>query len=317
MQNKLIIFAGILGMLLFTSCADPEKSPIITFDKAGKGAYIRLVKLTSGEFDLANVASSKYEYEVEFVDIEQGKTVSSFELFATYIDNNPDNGDDSKDQTLYKSFGTGDFSTNTDGFVGLSISIPATDIISKMGLDVNNLKAGDIFKFESVLTTSGGSVHTGANSTSTVNGSAFAGWFDFDAKVTCPLEDTEFAGSYKLTYAAAPTGAYGEIFGEDPGTVTLAPVDGSTTLRKFDIDYLPGIGPFGITVTIDFVCDQVVMPTVDTGVGCGGSITISQGDVTPFDLEDDSEFVLNMIEFTNDGGCGVDEAPVTITFTKQ
>lgn len=325
MFNKILIYVGIIGMILISSCANPDLKPIITFEDAGKGAYIRLVKLTTGEYDLANVASSSYEYEVEFVDLEKGATVTTFELFASFEDNNAGNGDDSKDQILYKSFSAGDFSTNANGFVGLSISIPATDIISTFGLNIDNLKAGDVFEFESVLTTTSGAKHTGALSSPAVNGAAFGGWFDFTAKITCPLDDAEFSGAYSMEYVGTPDGGFGLPWGDQPEggwTIVFNTVDGSTTNRRVEEwpAYLPQFGGFQMAgATFDFACDQIfVVSNFSGGAGCGdGSITFGQGDDSPFNLDSDSEFVINLTEFAADGGCGVDPKPVTVKFTKQ
>ncbi|MEM7372910.1 MAG: hypothetical protein AAF587_30090 [Bacteroidota bacterium] len=323
MFNKILIYVGIIGMLLISSCANPDLKPIITFEDAGKGAYVRLVKLTAGEYDLANIGSSSYEYEVEFVDLEQGATVTTFELFASFDDNNSGNGDDSKDQSLYKSFSAGDFATNGNGFVGLSISIPATDIINHFGLNIDNLKSGDIFEFESVLTTKSGAKHTGALSSPAVNGAAFGGYFDFDAKITCPLDDSEFSGSYTMEYVNDVSGGFGEPWGPQPEggfIVELTTVAGSTTNRDFGVpDYLPNFGGFaGDPFRIDFACEFIFINTTSAGAGCGdGSITFAQDGDSAFNLDDDSSFTLNMVEFAHDGGCGVDPKPVILKFTKQ
>ena len=70
---------------------------------------------------------------------------------------------------------------------------------------------------------------------------------------------------------------------------------------------------------IDFACDVVFMNTINPGVGCGGgAITVEQASPNgdPFDIEDDSSFKLNLIDFATDGGCGVASIPFTIVFSK-
>ena len=56
------------------SCADDDLSPILTFDKAGKGAYAKLLNESAQELDLANLSAAQYSYCVEFVDIDAGNT---------------------------------------------------------------------------------------------------------------------------------------------------------------------------------------------------------------------------------------------------
>ncbi|RLD21837.1 MAG: hypothetical protein DRI69_02995, partial [Bacteroidetes bacterium] len=88
-MNKLNIVSGLaVVLLMLSSCADDSLSPIITFDKAIKGSYVRLLEETPRELDLANLSSASYTYTVEFVDEEQGALVSEYEVSATFIDNN-------------------------------------------------------------------------------------------------------------------------------------------------------------------------------------------------------------------------------------
>ena len=92
-MNKLKIVSGFAFVLLMiSSCADDSLSPIITFDKAIKGAYVRLLSESDRLLDLANLSTASYTYTVEFVDEAQGSLVSEYEISATFIDNNPDNG---------------------------------------------------------------------------------------------------------------------------------------------------------------------------------------------------------------------------------
>jgi len=304
-------------MAFFYGCSSEEDfSPIITFDKAGKGGYPRLVQLNVGELDLNNLSSAAYSYEVEFVTIDKGENVTEYRIDVEFIDNNPDNGDDSNELTGYRTFTQSDFSTNADGFRGIAVEIPLADVAGAVGVNTDNLAGNDIFSFTTVVTLSDGQVFTSENSTAAVNGSAFQGYFDFPAKVTCPLPGT-FLGDYELTYKEEPTGAFGAIFGDNPGTVSLVEVPGSTTRRQIALGYLAdSFGPFDVTLDIDFVCENIFASYIDTGVGCGGSIGIAPGEATPFDFGDDTTFEINLIEYDNDGGCGTPLAPVTLVFTK-
>lgn len=317
MKKLSIIIAA--GLLMMTACKDDELSPIITFDKAGKGAYVRLLSLVSGEYDLANFASSAFAYEVEFVDEAQGNNVSTYDIYVSFDDNSPGNGDNSKAETLFSSFGQGDFGSSSRGYKSMAVSLPLSEAASKLGLAEADLTAGDFFVYRTELVLTDGRVFTKANSTAAVNGSAFQGFFDFDAKCTCPLPDEKFSGAYQIEYVSHSAGPFGAIFGASPPVVTLRTVSGSTTLREFDWTYLPDTYVFdGQTWRFDFVCTEMQLNTMDSGVGCGGgSITMEQDGPLPVDITDDSSFEWNFIEYANDGGCGVDPNPVTIRFVKQ
>ena len=76
MKNiKNYIVASLASLMVF-SCADPDLGPVLTFETATVGAYVRLVELRTGEFDLANPTSSALDYSVDFVDLEDGGRVS-------------------------------------------------------------------------------------------------------------------------------------------------------------------------------------------------------------------------------------------------
>ncbi|MCB0835130.1 MAG: hypothetical protein KDE26_02975 [Bacteroidetes bacterium] len=318
MIKKFLYMFVVAGMLF--SCANPELGPLLTFENSEKGAYPRLKQLIVGEYDLNDLTGSQYSYVIEFVDLEKGGLVQSFDIEVSYVDNNPGNGDQNKSAQTWKSYTQSDFTTNAEGFKEIAIDIPISAVSALLGLSPSDMQPGDLFLFNSILTTTEGAKYTYDNSSPAVRSSAFASWFRFDSKVTCPLEETEFAGTYEITYKdGVPPGGFGPILGATPGEFTLTTVDGSSTRRRLSWVYLPDSYSFGgQTFDIDFVCDMIVMNDSDTGVGCGGgSITIAQGAQTPFDITDDSSFEINIIDYDKDGGCGVAPVELTLVFTKK
>lgn len=318
---KYISFAMAASFLLF-SCADEDLEPIATFDNSGKGAYARLVEVTSGAdgYNLSQFGSTSYDYEVEFVTLDKQPLVDKYDIFVTFQDNSPQNGDASKAEVLYKSFGAADFSTSAAGFQGISVSIPLAEVSSTLGLGEADLAGADAFNFRSTITLNDGRVFSFDNSSGAINGSAFAGHFNFSAKLSCPMPDTDFVGNYTLEYVNAqfPFGA--ETFGPDGSTVTLEVV--STTKRKFSAVYLPGlgIGNGPVDFVFELLC-TIVIPDGNqgSGLGCGsGSITLGAPDnFSNFDITDDSVLEFDFVEFEADGGCGVDPLVQTIRLTKQ
>ena len=121
----------------------------------------------------------------------------------------------------------------------------------------------------------------------------------------CPFGDgNDFLGDYVLS--TVTTGIFGvETF--IAGNVTITP--GATVAdRQFAAGLYSAFGGFGPYVwNFSLICDEVVVPgSVDTGVGCGGSIVIGPGETNAtYDPNDDSELLIN---FTDDvgggGGCG-------------
>ena len=319
MKKLSILF--IAGLLAVVGCKDDSLSPIITFDKASKGAYVRLLELITGEYDLSDIAGSNYMGVVEFVDEAQGGNVSSYDIYVSFQDNTPDNGDNSKDEILWNSFGQSNFADNERGYKQMDLTIPLTNVANALGLTNDQMAAGDFFNFRSELILTDGRKFTKANSSAAVNGTAFQGHFDFKVKATCPLPDTQFAGPYQIEYIEYEAGGvYGDAFGANPPIVQVTTVAGSSTLREFAWSYLPDTYNFDGQVTrFDFVCDQVQVSTTDTGVGCGsGTITIAENAPTPVDITDDSSFEMDLIEYATTGGCTKDGSGVMkLKFTKQ
>ena len=90
-------------------------------------------------------------------------------------------------------------------------------------------------------------------------------------------------------------------------------------MRSFNQIYLPDFGGFFVPDLIfNFDCDQVVLQDFESGLSCaGGQITIVQGEPSSFDFSDDSEIILNIIDYQTDGNCGVSPQPKTIKLTKE
>lgn len=314
MLKKLSFFSMIAAALLISSCADPDKSPILTFDIVGKGAYPRLVEETPRELDLANLGSASYSYAVELVDLEKGALVSTYDLDVTYIDNNPDNGDKSAGPTRLRSISSSDFTTNANGFKQVDVTVTLQELLDLFGLSADDLKANDQFYFFTTLTMNDGRTFSADNSTAAVNGPAFQAHFEWVLKATCPLPDDIFVGDYMLTYDPPINDGFGESLKE--GIVTLRTVAGSSTQREFDACYLEVYGCFDVTVKIDFVCDQVVLLTTDTGVGCGNNIIFNPGAGQPIDISDpNAPIVIEYFEATGD--CGLGSPARRMVLTKQ
>lgn len=129
--------------------------------------------------------------------------------------------------------------------------------------------------------------------------------------VGCPL-DGSYAGDYQVTITGA--GAFGPF--SSSGVYTLQ--ETSQTQRSMTFTYLPGLGGFGQTAVLEFVCGTVSMPVVTTNLSCGGP-ALSYGstdDGVEIDPDDDSSFSLTITDFITDGGCGVGPYSVTLDFDK-
>ncbi len=186
-------FAWVLVALVYVGCADESLAPILTFDAAGKGAYVARVSETARFINLLDVANARYTYSVEFVDLEQGGTVAEYAIDVRYVDNNPANGNKSGGPLRLRSFNSSQFQDNARGYKSVSdITITASELFSLFGTDASEVLAGDQFVVIGTVTTRDGAVFGFSNSSSSVNGAAFRGHFNFTLVCGCPsnLEGT-------------------------------------------------------------------------------------------------------------------------------
>ncbi len=323
MKNRLLIILSAATLLMLASCADDSLGPVLTFEKAGKGAYVKLLEVTSAvDYDLAKFSTTSYDYMVEFVDIENGNTVEQYDIFVSYQDNTPDNGDNTKDRVLLKSFSKSDFTVMESGAPGMSVSLPLSESAAALGLSESDMSGADFINYNTEVTTADGAKFGFENSSAAVNGSAFAGHFRFSVKLNCPLEDSQFSGTYTLTYVEggdSPVGGV-PIFGAEGFDVEVSVL--SATRRSIDVTYLPdlGIGNTAVAFDFEFVC-SIVNPDdgQSSGLACAGGILFGQprpADLAQFDLNDDSTFDITFLEDQTDD-CGAGAQKVTIRLTKK
>lgn len=305
--NKITLLSLLAGVLFFTACTDEDLAPIVTFDSAGKGAYVRLVS-ESGEklVNLFDVAGSSYTYTVEFVDPAMGGNVAQYVLELTFDDNDPDNGDNGKGPIEYLSFDASQFTTNGDGFQGVeNIAITGPEILTALGISEDDVSPGDVFEFEGKLLMNDGGVFTGSNSSSTVNGAAFKGHFDFDLNAACP---SSLAGTYDYELQAAWTGftdvvtGQVDVIAEGGGVYHFS----DASLGAYGVGY--GAGVIANSPNIEFtdLCAVVSF----TG------LTDAYGDIWEFTSELSDDKTRWTIEWLNttyvDPAAGVNESGTTV-----
>ena len=201
---------------------------------------------------------------------------------------------------VIKSFTPTDFTSSDRGYTDMKdISLTLAELSAALGVNTDDLLANDQFRIDGRVITSDGKEFTFDNSSAAINGSAFQGHFRFTLKVTCPLTDDLFTGSYKLSYDELG-GDWAESLVE--GDVTLRTVAGSTTKREFDATYLAGLGGFDAPgIQMDFVCTEVVMLDYDPGLSCGTPAIFLFADAAqPVDISDPNADIV--LWYTEDTG---------------
>jgi hypothetical protein len=317
-------------LIMMIGCKDPDAAPVIVFTELEVGAFAFLNELKTGEFDLADLTGSAYEMDVYFVDGVGGDNVAQYNIYAAFDDNNPDNGDLSTETALFKSFTPSDFAVLGDkGNLGIPVSISFSEVAAFVGAgSAGDVVSGDRFQFRTEIVTNEGTVFNSVNSTPAVT-NAFGGIWNFNVNATCPLVDTDFVGTYAVTYGYVydPFTIFGRViqgwYPDMDETVTLALKPGSTTVRSFGTEYLvPTDLQSSIDIELEFACDVVTAVSSDSGVRCAGAgWRPVQINTASFDLTDDSTFTIEFRDWggdDNNGSCGAIPAQeYSVIFTKM
>jgi len=141
-----------------------------------------------------------------------------------------------------------------------------------------------------------------------------------DETVECPLLESEFSGLYRLSYIGDATEGFGIPF-DTTDAVELIPFPFDNT-RTIQLRHLPRFGGSNIIVEFDFTCDNIVMEESVSPLSCGGPISVVGAHIdgfnidSPFDSNDDSEFVVHFIDIFNEGNCSRGPFLKTMKFTK-
>lgn len=232
----MIIGFGFLGLM---GCEDENLSPVLTFDNAGKGAYVRLVEETPRFIDFFDIQNSVYTYSIEFVDVNQGQDVQSYDLQLLY---DAAEGED-VGPVNFLSFSAADFVDMPSGFKGLQdIQIRPSDLFAAAGIAESDVAIFDEFQIIGTITTSDGQIFGQDNSTSSVTGTSFAGHFNFTRTVSCSSDlggTYDAIGSMISTDGCCPdevtSSAVVTLTDEGGGVYNISDFSAGTYLTNYDV----------------------------------------------------------------------------------
>ncbi len=314
-MKKIARFLLLVGVIGPVSCADEDLSPIAIPEKLEKGAFPRILSQTTAEYSIRDLANAKYEYTVDFKDVSGGNEIAKYDIYVRFSDNT--GGTSTKAEKLWKTFTPANFTPQSTGNLGLTVSIPYREVADFLGLTDADMAYGDRFHFRTTITTKDNREFSSKNTTPDIPG-ALGGFFDFSIFLTCPLGNL-YTGKYTVTYKEPPTSSLGAPFGANPGTADLKAT--SSSVRTLTLKHL---GSTNTNITLTFACGEIRVSNITTAKTCGqGKISIRQNGTTPFSFDNDTSFELTLMDYATNGGCKdaqgnlLEPTPFTLVFTKQ
>ena len=231
----------LLLSFLFFSCLDNDQEALWQYENLEKGAYVRLIDFEQNFFDISQADLPILRPRFEFIDNEGGSLVQEYRLKVGFKDQSPQNGDQSKELQVFKQLEKSKFSIQESGNWGLELALELTEIISALNLKLEEINQPDEFYFRSQVVLKDGRTFSSENSSISLGASAFENFFDFQAKIFCPISTELYSGLYMIDYVGDPP----FLFGGTPFTQTLpmeielSPVENQPTVRRiYDIPVL-------------------------------------------------------------------------------
>jgi hypothetical protein len=312
-MKKFNIYLLAFIAVLATGCTDEEKFPL-DVENLQTGAILRTIDLESAVFDFFDLSGSEFSVVLEADDGEKGDRIESIDVFVSFDDNSAENGNNDAAEILLETIPASALTTGPDGLPRTRLNYTTAEILNALSLSDSDLSPGDVFDIRLAINLTDGQTFTSTNASSDLSGLFYSSPFRYRVGVGCPITGDKFVGNYMVTLEEG-TGGFG-AFSNASFTAELKAT--TTTRRTFNFTWLPGIGGFNQTFTIEFVCFTAQAVRRNTGLGCGGGSIIWAPDSksTPFDIDDDSSFTIELTDFVEDGGCGVSSYPVKLSFTK-
>ena len=316
---KAFLGLGLIGIM--ASCTDEDTFPydqdeiLATQSETG---FVRLTEVISGEVDLFNIPTAEVSFSLEAWTEDDANSLDRVEIFVSYIDNTPDNGDASAGPVAVATYPASAWTREgDDNLPNITITHDVSELLTLLGIDETQMDGGDSFEMTMEMVLTNGNRFTRDNASGSLPGWPFYNApFFMTANVVCILEDGFATGSYHLLQTVGPSDPF---FG-NPHTFYEGDVDivegTSSTNRTFSTVYLG----FDQDMIFDLICGRTVVPTeLPTTLACGGADLVWGGTETSgngaFDAADDSALTIRL-EDDLLSSCGL-EAVFELSLTKN
>ena len=317
-------FMGILALGLGSCDDDEENITVVVQDTVETGAVLRTIQVISNELPIG--LDGAFSVEIEEQDEFGGDLLQSVDVFATFADNSPDDGDTAGANFSEFSLGNVDASEFMAGPFGLprtTLNYSSDVLNAGAGVTPEQLFGGDTFTVRLSLNLTDGRVFSVNNAGGIITAGFFNSPFQYTVTVTCPVDAAFAIGNYALEVTSGVFPDFGATQDFTEAVYAVTAGEGDTARVVNDVPFLPEFGDFIGPIDFNLVCGQTILPNqaLGGGVGCGGAVQgDSMGtDFGAYDPADDSVFTLGFIITAGDSGSTCPSAPYSsvLTLTKQ
>ncbi|MBZ9651509.1 hypothetical protein [Psychroflexus montanilacus] len=320
MKTLLSKISLVAALAFMVGCSDTDRPIDELFDGTTRGTVLKTVESeTSLEFNVG--VENLVTIAAEVID-QRGQDFEKVDVFMSFRDNNPEDGDESRDEALFTTINPGDFD-NSGEYPKLNLQFTEVDVNNFFDLTEEDYTGGDRFNVRLELVMNDGRVFTSTNANNVVTGGPFfRSPFQYNINVTCFIPEDYFVGEYTVEQISEQQnpffGGNGPAFDSEPQTVNI---ERSGAQRIFTYNYFPESFASEITITLDLICGEIFVQGTGSGLACAaGAPAIGQSSPevpSTFDLENDQEILLDLLDFEPDGDCGTGGYLVNLRFTKQ
>ncbi|GGG40254.1 hypothetical protein GCM10011344_46400 [Dokdonia pacifica] len=313
----------ILSLFLCIACDDEEKAIETVLVEVDRGAVLRTLQFNNGEFEINN-PSSVFSIDIEEQDIEEGRLLSTVDVFVTFIDNTPAGNSVSTQRILLETLTPEDFATSDFSLPAITLDYTYAELLDATGLTIDQTNCKDQFRLDLDLNLSDGLTFNVTNSAGTVVNTTgfFKSPFTYLINIVEPISSDKFTGVYQ--YTSIEDGLFGPSFGPDR---LFTIVNGhSNNFRQFEF----GSGVNRVLIEFSIVCDAAVVTRYQKlAFTCTGANAFADPsdrvligpDIIPatIDPNDDTVFELHFLEAFEgfDAFCDYANFPSKVRFSKQ
>lgn len=148
-----------LFILVTLSCTNDDNIINQVDNSVERGAILRTIEAGPLNFDLRD-EERPWPLTVEMEDNNQGELLDKVDVFVTFLDNTPENGNNPLDKQLIKTISSSEFETGPNQLPRTTISLTLPEVVAATGLAENEYSGGDVFRIELELNLTDGRVFT-------------------------------------------------------------------------------------------------------------------------------------------------------------